>query len=77
MSHFPYVTFFKKAVVIFFVYMSRRRVRSIGSIQLVYFKKNLFLFDRTRNLPTPLLTAESVYAYIDAVRVGPLRCMGG
>ena len=42
-SHFPYVTFFFKAVVIFFVFMSRRLTQSMGSIRLVYLKKNLFL----------------------------------
>ena len=41
--HSPYVPFFFKAVVIFFVFMSRRRTQSMGSIQLVYLKKNLFL----------------------------------
>ena len=42
-SHFPYLSFFLKAVVIFFVFMSGRRAQSMSSIQSVYLKKNLFL----------------------------------
>ena len=41
-SHFPYVTFFLKAAVIFFVFRSRRRAQSEDLIELVYLKKILF-----------------------------------